>query len=94
VFHNQRSDIITHLSFRFIPLVQDTQLDREQSMQYPMSAFGRDCVKTQNGVRSQNFGPPECAVFDYFWLGNGRMTPEIEMAMRFYTASAAKRPSS
>jgi hypothetical protein len=42
VFHNQRSDIITHLSFRFIPLVQDTQLDREQSMQYPMTGFGRE----------------------------------------------------
>jgi hypothetical protein len=53
-----------------------------------MSRIGRGCVKTQYGVHSQNFGPPECAVFDYFWSGKGRKTPEIEMAVRFYTASA------
>src|SRR5258708_3268218 len=53
-----------------------------------MAGYGRGCVKTKNGTRSQNFGLPECAAFDYFWLGNGRKTPEIEIALSFYTASA------
>ena len=53
-----------------------------------IAANGRGCVKTKNGTRSQNFGLPECAAFDYFWLGNGRKTPEIEIALSFYTASA------
>ncbi len=57
-----------------------------------MTAIGRGCVKTKNGTRSQNFDLPECAAFDYFWLGNGRKPPEIEMALSFYTASAGKRP--
>src|SRR5256885_12270376 len=34
------------------------------------------------------FVHPECAAFDYFWLGNGRKTPEIQIALIFYTASA------
>src|SRR6266702_7588782 len=53
-----------------------------------MTAIGRGFVKTKNGTLSQNFDLPECAAFDYFWLGNGRKTPEIEMALSFYTASA------
>ena len=52
-----------------------------------VSILGRGCVKTQNGARSQKIGFPERAVFDYFGLGNGWKTPEIEIAMRFHTAS-------
>jgi len=48
----------------------------------------RGCVKTQNGTCSQNIGLPKRAVFDYFWLGIGRKTPEFEIALSFYTASA------
>jgi len=58
-----------------------------------MSALGRGCVKTQNGTYSQNIGLPKRAVFDYFWLGIGRKTPEFEIELSFYTASANSRHS-
>jgi hypothetical protein len=54
-----------------------------------MAATGRGCVKTQNGTCSQNIGLPKRAVFDYFWLGIGRKTPEFEIALSFYTVSAS-----
>src|SRR5258708_39435725 len=56
-----------------------------------MSVIGQGCVKTQNGTCSQNIGLPKRAVFDYFWLGIGRKTPEFEIALSFYTASADSR---
>ncbi len=56
-----------------------------------MSAQGRGCVKTQNGTCSQNIGLPKRAVFDYFWLGIGRKTPEFEIELSFYTASVDSR---
>jgi hypothetical protein len=55
------------------------------------SGVGRGCVKTQNGTCSQNIGLPKRVVFDYFWLGIDRKTPEFEIALSLYTASAACR---
>jgi hypothetical protein len=47
----------------------------------------------KNAKRSplSKFRPSRSPVFDYFWSGNGEKTPEIEMAMSFYTTSAGSR---
>src|SRR5712692_8273958 len=59
----------------------------------PLQKFARvrywpRLCKNANGTCSQNIGLPKRAVFDYFWLGIGRKTPEFEIALSFYTASA------
>src|SRR5712692_11050008 len=58
----------------------------------PLQKFARvrywpRLCKNANGTCSQNIGLPKRAVFDYFWLGIGRKTPELEIELSFYTAS-------
>jgi hypothetical protein len=53
-----------------------------------MPAHGRGCVKTHFIITAQKIGLSERAAFNYFRVGKGQMTPETEIALRFYTPSA------
>ena len=59
----------------------------------PLLLAGFPAHLCKNAKRSplSKFRPSRSPVFDYFWSGNGEKTPEIEMAMSFYTTSAGSR---
>lgn len=56
------------------------------------TAIGRGCVKTQNNFVERNIDLSKRSLCDFLDIGNGIPTHEVLSDLRFYTASASKRP--